>query len=441
MTEHGRAPIGIVDPRTYVDGVPYEELARLRRESPVRWCDEPADPRRPRGPGFWAVFTHAGVKAVLRDAGTFSSQAGATQIRDYAPEDLAYVQQQMLNMDAPGHSRLRRILARAFTPKAISRIEGRVRQRATELVDAVVGRRSFDFVGDLAGDLPLFTLAELLGMPATDRDLLYDWSNRVIGFQDAEYATSDRFDPAGGSAMARRALTHRVGPDAEGNLPDPRSRHGLPDLYAYAHELAEHRRRHPGEDVMSLILQAGDGDDGVTTAEFENLFWLFAVAGNETLRNGMPGGMSALLQHPEQHARLRADPTLMPSAVEEMLRWWPPVLHFRRTATRATRLAGVDIAPGEKVVVFHAAANRDEQVFAEPDAFLVDRTPNDHVSFGFGPHFCLGARLARVQMRALFTEVLGRVGELRPAGDPVRLASGFQNGVKQLPVEVARTRS
>lgn len=438
MTDRMGAPIEIVDPRTYVDGVPYRTFARLRRESPVCWCDEPVDPRRARGPGFWAVFTHADVKAALRDAATFSSQAGATQIRDYAPDDLAYVQQQMLNMDAPGHSRLRRILARAFTPKALARIEGRVTRQAAALVDAAVGRRSFDFVGDLAGDLPLFTLAELLGMPDTDRDLLYDWSNRVIGYQDEEYARSDRFDPAGGSDMARRALAHRVGPDADGNLPDPRSRHGLPDLYAYAHELAEHRRRHPGEDVMSLILQAGDGEGGVTTAEFENLFWLFAVAGNETLRNGMPGGMSALLQHPDQYARLRADPALVPTAVEEMLRWWPPVLHFRRTATRATRLGGVDIAAGDKVVVFHASANRDEQVFDNPVAFVVDRTPNDHVSFGFGPHFCLGARLARVQMRALFTEVLGRLGELRPAGDPVRLASSFQNGVKHLPVEVAR---
>ncbi len=423
-----RVPFEIVDPRTYVAGVPYPTLARLRRESPVCWSDEPG------GPGFWAVFSHAGVKAVLRDGATFSSQAGATQIRDYAPDDLAYVQQQMLNMDAPGHARLRRILARAFTPKAIARIETRVRRRAAELVDAVAGRRSFDFVGDLAGDLPLFTLAELLGMPDTDRDLLYDWSNRVIGHQDAEYATSDRFDPAGGSDMARRALAQRVGPDADGDLPNPRSRGGMPDLYAYARELVDHRRRHPGEDVMSLVV----ADGNVTAAEFENLFWLFAVAGNETLRNGIPGGMIALLRHPEQHARLRDDLALLPSAVEEMLRWWPPVLHFRRTCVQATQLGGVDIAAGDKVVVFHAAANRDGDVFPDPDAFLVDRTPNDHVSFGFGPHFCLGARLARVQMRALFGEVLGRLGELRPAGDPVRLASSFQNGVKRLPVEVGR---
>jgi cytochrome P450 len=421
-------PFAIVDPRTYVGGVPYATLARLRRECPVGRCDEPD------GPGFWAVLAHADVKAVLRDPVTFSSQAGATQIRDYAPDDLAYVQQQMLNMDAPGHSRLRRILAGAFTPRAIARVEARVRGRATELVDAVAGRRTFDFVGDLAGDLPLFTLAELLGMPATDRDLLYDWSNRVIGFQDEEYAASDRFDAGGGSDMARRALAHRVGPDAEGRLPNPRSRGGMPDLYAYAHELAEHLRRRPGEDVMSLVLR----DGGVTTAEFENLFWLFAVAGNETLRNGLPGGMIALMRHPGEHARLRDDLALLPTAVEEMLRWWPPVLHFRRTATCATRLGDVDIAAGDKVVVFHAAANRDERVFPDPDAFLVDRSPNDHVSFGFGPHFCLGARLARVQMRALFGEVLGRLGELRPAGDPVRLASGFQNGVKRLPVEVAR---
>jgi cytochrome P450 len=293
----------------------------------------------------------------------------------------------------------------------------------------------------VAGDLPLFALAEVLGVPESDRYLLYDWSNRVIGYQDEDYASSAHFDASGGTPMAQAATALRPVPGPDGRLPNPRGRGGMPDLYRYAHELAEWKRRRPGDDVMSLLLAASDEQGGeVTSEEFENMFWLFAVAGNETLRNGIPGGMASLLAHPDAYRRLRADPGLIGTSVEEMLRWWPPVMHFRRTATEDTEVAGQPVRAGDKVVVFHVSANRDPAAFSEPDRFDIERRPNDHVSFGFGVHFCLGAHLARAQMRALLGQVAARLPELEPAGPVVRLTSNFQNGVKHLPVRLATGR-
>jgi cytochrome P450 len=264
---------------------------------------------------------------------------------------------------------------------------------------------------------------------------MFDWSNRVIGWQDPDYATSAAFDGIGGTAMAREALALRPSPDADGRMPDPRTRAGMPDLYAYARLLAEHKRADPGTDVMSILLAQVDEDGGgVSDAEFENMFWLFAVAGNETLRNGLPGGLIALLQHPEQLAAVRADPSLLPGAVDEMLRWWTPVMVFRRTATRDAELAGAPVRAGDKVVVSFTSANRDPTVFTDPDRFDVRRAPNPHLSFGHGPHFCLGGQLARTQMRALFGELLRRTSVLQLEAPPALLRSSFQRGVKRLPV-------
>jgi cytochrome P450 len=432
----------VFDPDTYVTGVPYDALARLRRSTPVTWIEEPAMPGWPEGPGYWAVLRHADVRNVLRRPRLFSSYLGATQIRDPAtPEDLAYVRKSMLNMDPPEHTRLRSLLGKAFTPRAVARLEGRIQQRASRLVDAVVDRGECDFTKDVAADLPLLTLADILGVPESDRMLMFDWSNRVIGYQDPDYAASNVFDPRGATPMAVDALKLRPAPDEHGRMPDPRSRGGIPDLYAYAHELARYKRAHPGDDVMSILLQQVDDSGGrVSLEEFENLFWLFAVAGNETLRNGLPGGMYALLTHPAEYARLRADRSLLPTAVEEMLRWWTPVIHFRRTAADDTRLADVDIAAGDKVVVYFSSANRDESVFTDPDRFDVGRKRGDHLSFGHGPHFCLGAHLARQQMSALFAAVLDRLGEVELGGEVVRLRSNFQNGIKQLPVRWSPSR-
>ena len=428
----------VFDPATYVDGAPFEALARLRRESPVVWVDERPVLGWPAGPGFWLVLRHAGVESVLTRPQLFSSALGATQIRDPAtPEALNYVRQMMLNMDPPDHSRLRRALNRSFTRRALLRLEDRIRGHARAICDRVFAgaRGEVDFAKDVSADLPLLTLADVLGVPQQDRRLLFDWSNRVIGYQDPDYANSAEFDPAGGTDLARQALALRPKPDAEGRMPDPRTREGMPDLYAYAHLLAESKRRRPGQDVMSILLAQVDDDGGrVSVAEFENMFWLFAVAGNETLRNGLPGACIALLEHPAAQAELRAHPELMPAAVEEMLRWWTPVMTFRRTATADCELGGQRVREGDKVVVSFASANRDETVFADPDRFDLRRQPNPHFVFGHGPHFCLGAHLARVQVQALFTEVLSRTSSVSYAGQPSYLRSNFQRGVKQLPI-------
>ncbi|WP_394613945.1 cytochrome P450 [Lentzea sp. JNUCC 0626] len=399
------------DPRpdTYTSGVPHDALTRLREKDVVRVGD------------FWAVLRHADVKTVLRTPSVFSSHRGATQIRDPQPADLAYVQRMMLNQDPPSHSRLRRMLTQAFTPRAVALLESRIRANALEIVSSLSG----DFAADVA-DLPLLTLADIFGVPRCDRALLYDWSNRVIGFQDPEYALSSS-STTGMTDMALKALELRP---SDGR--DPRARDGMPDLYAYAHALGAYKRAHPSDDVLSNLMR-----EDISLEEFENLFWLFSVAGNETLRNGIPGGLIALLSHPSEYARLRADRTLLPLAVEEMLRWWTPVMHFRRTCVQDTSLSGQEIRAGDKVVVWFTSANRDERVFSSPDRFDVGRREADHLSFGHGPHFCLGAQLARTQMRAVFEAVLDLPGVLELDGEISRLRSNFQNGVKHLPVRLS----
>jgi cytochrome P450 len=428
------------DPRTYTRGVPFDLIERLRTQGPVHWVDEPQLPGLPAGPGYHLVLDHALVSAVVRDPAGYSSALGGTQIRDpQTPEDLAFVRAMMLNMDPPEHSRLRRLLSRSFTPRAIAALEERISGHASGIVDRMLaGPQVCDFAKDVAAELPLLTLADVLGVPTQDRWLLFDWSNRVIGFLDPDYASSAVFDASSGTDLAREAVALRPEPDAGGRMPDPRSRDGMPDLYRYAHLLAAAKRADPGPDVMSILLAQLDDEGGqVSLVEFENLFWLFAVAGNETLRNGLPGAMIALLEHPDRQDRLRADPTLLPVAVEEMLRWWTPVMTFRRTATGDTTLADTRISAGDKVVVSYLAANRDPAVFTDPSTFDIGRAPNNHLVFGHGPHFCLGAHLARVQMAALFRELLARTSRIEAAGQPSLLRSNFQRGVKRLPIHWA----
>ncbi|MFI9024434.1 cytochrome P450 [Streptomyces sp. NPDC053560] len=422
----------VFTPATYATGVPYELFRQLRLSSPVCWIEEPGTGGWPAGPGYWAVLRHADVKHVLRTPEVFSSYAGATQIRDPdSARDLAFVRAMMLNQDPPDHSRIRKVVAAAFTPRAIRELEAVIDARAAQLVGQVAEAGEADFV-EVAADLPVWTLAHVMGVPDEDRRLLFDWSSRVIGYQDSEYAGLSTADPATLSPMGRAALQHRPGTAVrpDGRPVNPRSREALADMFAYAHALSAHPR--PGT-VMAHMREGG-----LTREEFENMFFLFAVAGNETLRNGIPGGLCTLLRHRDQFERLQRERELVPIAVEEMLRYWPPVMNFRRTAVRDVELGGQRIRAGEKVVVYHASANRDGTVFADPDRFDVARRPNDHVSFGFGPHFCLGSHLARVQMRAVLTHVLDRLPGLGIAGPPVRLVSNFQNGLKHLPVRVAR---
>ncbi len=427
------------DPATYIREVPYAALAALRDAHGVVPVAEPELPGWPEGTGYWLVLRHAEVEQVLKDPGTFSSALGGTQMRDPRTEaDLAFVRRMMLNMDPPEHSRLRKLLSRSFTPRAVSALDDQIAGHVDGILDRMVaGPRHCDFAKDVAADLPLLTLADVMGVPPPDRWLMFDWANRVIGWQDPDYRVSAAFDPDGASELGRAAYALRPDPGPDGLMPDPRSREGMPDLYAYAHALGTLRREQPGEDVMSILMsQRDDAGGSVTVEEFENLFWLFAVAGNETTRNGMPGGLLGLLDDDDAQRDLRADPTLVPGAIEEMLRWWTPVMTFRRTATKEVQIGGVTLHRGDKVVVSFSSANRDPAVFADPDVFDIRRdNARKHLALGAGPHVCLGAFLARSMMATMLSRLLGRTEWITLAGEPVWLQSNFQRGVKRLPIE------
>ncbi|MET7288341.1 cytochrome P450 [Streptomyces sp. NPDC005573] len=408
----------VFDPRRYAAGVPYADYRVLRDEHPVAWQDEPEVLGWPAGPGFWAVTRHADVVRVLKDSGAYSSHLGATQIRDPAPEDLPFIRRMMLNQDPPQHGRLRRLVSRAFTPGRVDRFAAVARGRARTLLvrardEAAAGDGTADLVSAVTDEYALLNLADLLGVPKSDRRLLLDWTRRVIGYQDP--------DEAGPSVL-----------DETGRPVDPRSPALLQDMFGYARQLTAYKRRYPADDVMTALAH----DAELTSGELEMFFFLLTVAGNDTVRGAAPGGLLALAQHPESYDLLRAGKVELASTVDELLRWHPPVLTFRRTAAEDTELAGRRIRRGDKVVVFHASANRDERVFTAPDRLDLSRSPNPHVSFGDGPHVCLGAHFARLQLRQLYTEVLRTLPGPRPAGPPRRLVSNFINGIKSLPLRL-----
>lgn len=401
----------VFDPWIYKQGIPHESFAYLRAHRPVCWQPEHPVADWPAGPGFWAVTRHADVTTVLKSSDTYSSHLGATQIRDPDPADLPFIRRMMLNMDPPEHGRLRRIVSRAFTPRRIERFGEQVAERARTLVDGVADRGVCDLTADVTDDFPLANLADLLGVPTSDRGLLLTWTNRIIGYQDPEHS---------------EPIT-----DEHGTPINPRSPSALADMFEYARGLAAYKREHPADDVMTSLATAE-----LTGGELEMFFFLLSVAGNDTVRSAGPGGVLAFATHPDQHRLLLERPELLDSAVEETLRWHPPVLSFRRTAIAGTVLAGQPIAEGEKVVVFHASANFDPDVFADPLRFDITRTPNQHVAFGDGPHVCLGSHFARLQLRALYGELLWRLPEIEPAGPPDRLVSNFIHGIKHLPLRV-----
>ncbi|WP_030984903.1 cytochrome P450 [Streptomyces sp. NRRL WC-3744] len=409
----------VFDPRRYAAGVPYDDYRVLRDHHPVAWQEEREVLGWPAGPGFWAVTRHADVVRVLKDAETYSSYAGASQIRDPDPEDLPFIRRMMLNQDPPGHGRLRRLVSRAFTPGRVDRFAAVARERARTLLAGAVeaaraGDGTVDLVSAVTDEYALLNLADLLGVPEGDRRLLLHWTQRVIGYQDP--------DEAGPPVL-----------DGAGRPVNPRSPAMLADMFAYAGQLAAYKRRYPADDIMTTLAH----DAELADAELEMFFFLLTVAGNDTVRGAAPGGLLALAEHPEAYELLRAGKVAVPTAVDELLRWHPPVLTFRRTAVRDTELAGRAIRAGDKVVVFHASANRDERVFPAPDRLDLTRSPNPHVSFGDGPHVCLGAHFARLQLRLLHEEMLRALpGPPRPAGPAGRLVSNFINGIKSLPLHI-----
>ncbi|MFL9678539.1 cytochrome P450 [Streptomyces sp. KL110A] len=401
----------VFDPRIHAAGPPHDAFRELRDRAPVAWQEEPAVLGWPAGPGFWAVTRHADVVRVLKEAGTYSSWLGATQIRDPAPADLPFIRRMMLNQDPPEHGGLRRLAARAFTPGRVARFEETARARARALLAAAVADGGeIDLVRAVTDDYALLNLTDLLGVPPGDRGLLHTWTERVIAYQDPD-------EPA--------VL------DAEGKPLNPRSPAMLAEMFGYAQELAAYKRKHPADDLMTALATTELAD-----AELEMFFFLLTVAGNDTVRSAAPGSVLALCGNPGEQRRLWRGEVGTDTAVDELLRVHPPVLSFRRTAARATELAGVRIAEGDKVVVFHVSANHDERVFPDPHRLDLGRRPNPHVSFGDGPHVCLGAHFARLQLRVFHEELRACCGGVEAAGEPRRLVSNFINGIKSSPVRL-----
>jgi cholest-4-en-3-one 26-monooxygenase len=393
--------IDLSDLNTFVDGVPFESFRYLRREAPVFFHPEPEG----KFGGFWCVTGYDDCVTVNRDWEHFTSTRG-TLFHDFDEETAAQQGLMMLNMDPPLHTRYRRLVNKGFTPRMVRDLEAKIEEYADEIIDAVCERGTADFVEEISAELPLMVIAELLGVPQSDRRQVFDWSNRMVGSNDPEYQVAD--DVPGQAAM---------------------------ELYAYADQLTAERRINPHDDLLSVLTTAEVEGETLSQLEIDLFFLLLSVAGNETTRNLMSGAMTAFFEHPDQWRRLVDDRSLLPTAVEEMLRFVTPVMHFRRQVTNDVELGGQKIEAGQKVVFWHISANRDETVFEDPDSFDIGRDPNPHIAFGGGgPHFCLGANLARMEIRVMFDRLAERLPDIHPDGEVQRLRSNFINGTKHLPV-------
>ena len=390
--------IDIANPDAYVGGVPHQQFALLRREAPVYRH------RETNGPGFWALTRHEDIVRVARDPTTFN-QAPALFIEDLPAGNLRDSPDVMINMDSPRHTRFRALVSRGFTPRIIQRLEGRVREVVTELIDAFAARGSADFVRELASELPMRIILELVGVPREEQPAVLDFSMRFFGALDPEYEGG----PQDLDALMR-------------------------GIEAVGDRLAEERRREPKDDMLSQLVSAEVDGQKLSNTEIGGFFRLLLGAGHDTTKNLLSNGMLTLIEHPAARRLLQEDPSRIPGGVEEMLRFTPSVLYFRRNAVRDTDLRGQKIAAGDKVVLWYVSGNRDEEVFRDPDTFDVQRTPNDHLSFGGGVHFCLGASLSRLEVRVAFEEILRRLPDLELAGPVVRVRSNWILGVKSMPV-------
>jgi cytochrome P450 len=407
--------VDLITPELWEEQVLHEEFALLRREDPVHW-----HPETPPNHGFWAITKHEDVVAVSKNPQVFSSGEGLTMLEEVEPESLEK-RRSLIDSDAPLHQHLRRVVSPNFTPKSVNAHEAFARATAARLLDTATARGEFDWVLDVAEPLPITVLLNILGVPPEDADRLITLSNQMIAIDDPDYAPDYDSLPPG------------VDPK---DLPfgSPASYH----VFEYGRQIGEERRANPTDDLVSRLIHSEVDGDQLTPLEYCNMFQILILAGNETTRTTLTHGMKAFIDNPDQLALLKAQPELMSKAVEEILRWATPVLYMRRTAMEDTVLRGAEIAKGDKVVMWYMSANYDEDVFDDPHTFDIARDPNPHLGFGGGgPHFCLGAWLARLQIRVMLEELIARDLKLESNGPVRRVRSNFVNGVKSMPVRVA----
>ncbi len=404
MSVHTAPRIDVFDPDGFVPGIPFEMFDWMRAEAPAYFHPEPD------GPGFWCLTRYDDVVQATRAWHLHSSAKGSNIPNFYEAEP--GVLMMMINADPPYHTKLRNLVRKGFTPRMVAALEPHVRELCARIIDPVAPLGRCDFVTDVAAELPLQVICELLGIPERDRHLIFKWSNDMMGMDDPEYGNT--FEGAQAAAFA---------------------------MFEYMQALAERRRQKPRVDLVSVLVDADVEGERLTEMEYQMFVVLLSVAGNETTRNAVSGGLLALIEHPEQRDRLIGDPALIPSAVEEILRWTTPVMHFRRTATQDVELHGETIRSGDKVVLWYISANRDEAAFPDPYRFDVSRDPNEHVTFGGGgPHFCLGFAFARMEIEVMLEELLKRMPDAELAGPVSRLRSNWINGLKHLPIRYAPSK-
>jgi cholest-4-en-3-one 26-monooxygenase len=394
--------IDVFDQERYLDGAPYEDFAILRSQAPVF---RNADPQVPEG--HWAVTRHADVVHIARHPELFSSEMKGSQPQEFDEVAIDVQRRMMIHQDPPKHSRVRSLVARGFTPKMVERLRPRVTTECERIVDAAIAKGECDFVETVAAELPLVVIAELMGIPREDRHKIFEWSKAIVGQTDDEH---------GGAELTRQAVV---------------------DMAGYAAELGADRLRCPVDDVVTRMVSVDDKGNQLTEAEFQAFFILMTVAGNETTRYSIAGGVEAFAQFPDQWARLKANPGLARTAAEEIVRWVSPTKVFRRTTVADVELGGQQIPAGEKLMAHIISANRDETVFTEPDVFDIGRDPNPHLGFGGGgPHFCIGKHLAVLEIELMFNTLAKRVDRIEITGPTPRLRSYQFTGIVEMPARL-----
>ncbi|MDI2032732.1 cytochrome P450 [Saccharopolyspora sp. TS4A08] len=400
------------DPDLNLAGIPHEEFAALRSTAPICWVEQTPEARagmsEESGTGYWALTKHADVAAVSRNSKVFSSHENAVIIRNPETATRESVEPSkvvIINQDAPEHTQLRKIISRGFTPRAIGALEEALEERARRIVRDAVETGGGNFVDQIASQFPLEVIGDMLGVPAEDRRKIFDWTNQMTGAEDPDLAREDN-DP---EAAAAEVLMYSMG-------------------------LAAERRENPRDDIVTKLVNADVDGRGLTDDEFGFFVIALAVAGNETTRNATSHGMNAFFEHPDQWELWKRErPATM---MDEVIRWASPVTSFQRTALEDVEVGGVEIKRGERVGLFYASANHDDEVFTDPFTFDITRDPNPHLAFGgHGAHYCIGANLARMEVRQIFDAVADMAPDLRRAGEPRRLRSGWLNGIKDLPVQ------